>query len=270
MGRLQEYSIVVTGAGRGLGAAAARRFAEEGARVVVSDMDEAAAIASARSIDPSGRRAIGVRCDISCPEDCEQLITAAEVFFDGPVDVFLAHAGVGFLGRITEVEVEQIRRTVDVNITGTIFSARAALRSLVKSPRACLLLTSSLQGFLGRPLRSVYTASKHAIVGLTKGLALEFGPQGVRVNAIAPAATDTPHWRNMLAQTTDDVDAAVRDAAASMPLGHLPTPKDFAETAVFLASPAASSITGHTLLIDCGAAAGLFTGESRQAKAPAK
>ena len=139
------------------------------------------------------------------------------------------------------------------------------LRSLVKSPRACLLLTSSLQGFLGRPLRSVYTASKHAIVGLAKGLALEFGPQGVRVNAIAPAATDTPHWRNMLAQATDDVDAAVKNIEATMPLGHLPTPEDFAETAVFLASPAARSITGHTLLVDCGAAAGVFTPDNRKA-----
>jgi len=260
--QLEGYNAVVTGAGRGLGAAAARRFAQEGARVVVSDIDEGAAVECARSIDATGRRAIGVRCDISDSDECERLVATAEAFFQAPIDVFLAHAGVGFIGPLTEVEVAKIRRTIEVNVLGSIFSARAALRSLVGSPRASLIFTSSLQGVMGRPLRSVYTASKHAIVGLTKGLALEYGPQGVRVNSIAPAATDTPHWRSMLAQTTDDVDAAVRDVAASMPLGRLPTPEDFAGTAVFLASPAARSITGHTLLLDSGASAGVFKRET--------
>lgn len=255
---LDGYNAVVTGGARGLGAAAARLFAAEGARVVVSDIDGQAATDCARSIDPSGRRAVAVRCDIADAQECERLVSAAEVFFGAPVDVFLAHAGVGFIGQLTEVETAAIRRTIEVNVLGSIFSARAALRSLVKSPRACLLFTSSLQGVMGRPLRSAYTASKHAIVGLTKSLALEYGPQGVRVNAIAPAATDTPHWRSMLAQTTDDVDQAVANVTASMPLGRLPTPEDFASTAVFLASAAARSITGHVLLLDSGASAGIF------------
>lgn len=259
---LQGYNTVVTGAARGLGAAAARRFAAEGARVVLADIDEAGAQECASEIDPTGQRCLAVRCDISKPEDCDRLVASAEAFFGAPIDVFLAHAGVGFVGRLTEAEVDKIRLAIEVNVLGSIFSARSALRSLVKSPRASLLFTSSLQGVMGRSLRSVYTASKHAIVGLTKGLALEYGPQGVRVNSIAPASTDTPHLRSMLAQTTDDVDEAVRNVAASMPLGRLPTPEDFADTAVFLASPAARSITGHTLLLDSGAAAGIFKREN--------
>lgn len=254
---LEGYNAVVTGAARGLGAAAARGFAAQGARVVLADIDEAGARECARGIDASGQRAMGTRCDIADPADCERLVAQAEAFFFGAhIDVFLAHAGVGFVGRLHEAEVEKIRHAIDVNVLGSIFSARAALRSLVKSPRASLLFTSSLQGVTGRGLRSVYTASKHALVGLTKSLALEYGPQGVRVNAIAPASTDTPHWRSMLAQTTDDVEQAIRNVAAAMPLGRLPTPEDFANAAVFLASPAAGSITGHTLLLDCGAAAG--------------
>lgn len=253
---LEGYNTVVTGAARGLGAAAARGFAAEGARVLVSDIDEAGARASAFGIDPTGARAIGVRCDISDPAQCERLVATAEEFFGGPIDVFLAHAGVGFVGRLHEAEVEKIRIAIEVNVLGSIFSARAALRSLTKSPRASLLFTSSLQGVTGRGLRSVYTASKHALVGLTKSLALEYGPLGVRVNAIAPASTDTPHLRSMLGQTTDDVEQAVRNVAASMPLGRLPTPEDFANAAVFLASPSAASITGHTLLLDSGASAG--------------
>lgn len=259
--QLAGYHIVVTGAARGLGAAAASRFVAEGGRVVVADIDADAARTKAREIDASGQRAIAAACDIADPDACQALVEHAEAFFEAPVDVFLAHAGLGFVGALTEADPQRIRRVVDVNVTGTIYSAQAALRSLVRSPRASLILTSSLQGVMARAQRSVYTASKHAIVGLTKALALEFAPAGVRVNAIAPASTDTPFLRNQLvgqAGGAGDLDEAVRGVAASMPLGWLPTAEDFADAAVFLASRAARSVTGHTLMLDCGASAGIF------------
>jgi NAD(P)-dependent dehydrogenase (short-subunit alcohol dehydrogenase family) len=253
------YHVVVTGAARGLGAAAARRFVAEGARVVVADIDGDAAAASAQGIDASGERATWVACDIADAAACAALVARSEAFFGAPIDIFLAHAGLGFAGTLTEVDSERVRRVIEVNVLGTIFSAQAALRSLVRSRHASLIFTSSLQGVTARSGRSVYTASKHAIVGLTKALALEYAPQGVRVNAIAPASTDTPFLRTQLeAAGADDIDRAVRDAAASMPLGWLPTPEDFADAAVFLASPAARSITGLNLLLDSGAAAGIF------------
>ena len=143
-----------------------------------------------------------------------------------------------------------------MNVTGSVLSAQAALRSLIKSPRACLIFTSSISGVVGRSKRSVYNTSKHALAGLVKALALEFGPRGVRVNAIAPGATDTPFLRTHLAKVNDDVDAAVARIVSGMPLGRLISPEDFADAAVFLASPAARSITGHTLLLDGGATAG--------------
>jgi NAD(P)-dependent dehydrogenase (short-subunit alcohol dehydrogenase family) len=257
--QLQGYNTVVTGAARGLGAATARRFVAEGGRVVVADIDGEAALACAREIDATGERASALACDIADPAACAMLVSRAEGFFGAPIDVFLAHAGLGFAGPLTEADPSHVRRVVEVNVLGTIFSAQAALRSLVKSRRASLIFTSSLQGVTARAQRSVYTASKHAIVGLTKALALEYGPRGVRVNAIAPASTDTPFLRTQFEMIgANDVDQAVRDVAASMPLGWLPTPEDFANAAVFVASPAARSITGHTLLLDSGAAAGFF------------
>lgn len=257
--QLQGYHVVVTGAARGMGAAAARRFVAEGARVVVADIDGDAALACARDIDAGGERATALACDIADAAACAALVAQAEAFFGAPIDVFLAHAGLGFAGPLTEADPERVRRVVEVNVLGTIYSAQAALRSLVKSRRASLIFTSSLQGVTARAERSVYTASKHAIVGLTKALALEYASRGVRVNAIAPASTDTPFLRTQLQVAgASDVDQAVRDAAASMPLGWLPTPEDFADAAVFLASTAARSITGHNLLLDSGAAAGLF------------
>lgn len=257
--QLEGYNTVVTGAARGLGAAAAKRFAAEGARVVVADIDEEGARACAKAIDPSGARAIAARCDIADAAACQALVALAEAFFGGPIDVFLAHAGLGFAGALPEADAEHIRRVVEVNVLGSIYSARAALPSLARSRHGCLLFTSSLQGVTARAQRSVYTASKHAIVGLVKGLALECAPQGVRVNAIAPASTDTPFLRSQLELAgAQDVDKAVQEVAASMPLGWLPTPEDFADAAVFLASRQARSITGHNLLLDCGASAGMF------------
>jgi 3-oxoacyl-[acyl-carrier protein] reductase len=256
--QLQGLHAVVTGAARGLGAAAAKRFAAEGARVVVADVDEAAAQACAREIDPSAERASAFRCDISDVKQCESLVAHAERFFGAPIDVFMAHAGLGFAGALTETDDDRIRRVIEVNVLGTIWSARAALRSLVKSKHASLIITTSLQSVTARSQRSLYTTSKHALVGLVKALALEYGPQGVRVNAIAPASTDTPFLRAQFEYLGQDAEAGVQAAAASMPLGWLPSAEDFADAAVFLASAQSRSIHGHNLLLDSGASAGIF------------
>ncbi|MGI4813739.1 MAG: SDR family NAD(P)-dependent oxidoreductase [Janthinobacterium lividum] len=249
-------TAIVTGGASGLGAAAARKLAKEGLRVVIADIDERRARDLAREIDPSGRRAAGLHCDISSAEECERLVSEAELFFGRPIDVFLANAGAGFAGPLLEADPAHIKRVIDINVLGTIYSAQAALRSLIKSGNGVLLLTASLQSVMARSQRSIYTTSKHALVGLVKGLALEFGPQGVRVNAIAPASTDTAFLRAQLTAIGGDVDAAVERVAQSMPLGHLPSTDDFAEAVAYLASSAARSVTGHTLLIDCGASAG--------------
>jgi 3-oxoacyl-[acyl-carrier protein] reductase len=236
-----------------MGAEAARRFAKEGARVVVSDLDAQAAAGVAKSI---GAAACAVRCDVASPADCTALVEQAERFFGAPVDIFMANAGLSFAGDFLQADPEQLRRVVDVNVSGSIFSAQAALRSLVRSPRASLIFTSSISGVTGRGQRSVYNASKHALGGLVKALALEFGPRGVRVNAIAPGPTNTEFLRTHLAKVSDDVDAAVNRLVQGLPLGRLIEPEDFADAAVYLASPLARSVTGHTLLLDCGSTAG--------------
>jgi NAD(P)-dependent dehydrogenase (short-subunit alcohol dehydrogenase family) len=253
MNGFHGWGIVLTGAGSGMGAEAARRFAAEGARVVVSDLDLSAATAVAAHIGPA---ALAVACDVSKHADCVGLVDAAEAFFGAPVDVFMANAGVSFAGGFLDADPQALQRVIDVNVTGSVFSAQAALRSLVRSPRASLIFTSSISGVTARARRSVYNASKHAIGGLVKSLALEFGPLGVRVNAIAPGPTDTEFLRAHLAKVSDDADAAVARLVSDLALGRLVQPSEFASAAVYLASPAAAAVTGHTLVLDCGSTAG--------------
>jgi 3-oxoacyl-[acyl-carrier protein] reductase len=262
--RLQGRRAVVTGAASGLGEATVRRFHEEGARVVVADIDAAKASAVARSLDPEGRTAAGLACDVTDPAQCEKLVTEAERLLGGPIDIFHANAGVGFSGGLLDAEDDRIGRTIAVNLTGTIYSARAALRSLVRGG-GVLLFTSSLQGVTARPERSIYVATKHAVTGLVKSLSLEFGPRDVRVNALAPVGIDTALLRQQLSRFHTDTDAAIGRLAAALPLRRIPTQRDFADAALFLASDEARCITGHTLVIDCGASAGIVQAQPTEA-----
>jgi NAD(P)-dependent dehydrogenase (short-subunit alcohol dehydrogenase family) len=254
---LQGMHAVITGGAGGLGRATARAFLEAGAAVVIADRDAPAAQRAVAELAAGDRRLRALACDITDAASCQQLVREAEAFFGGPLDIFLAHAGRPFGGPLLQARVEDIRSVIDTNVTGTILSAQAALPSLLRSRRQpSLLFTGSLQSVMGRAERSVYTASKHAIAGLVKALALEFGPQGVRVNGIAPTLVDTPFLRSAWQQAGIDADPALRQASRALPLGRIPTPEDFAAAAVYLASPAAAAITGHLLMLDCGASAG--------------
>jgi 3-oxoacyl-[acyl-carrier protein] reductase len=255
---MKQMRTVITGGAGGLGLATARAFLAQGAQVLLADLDAQALIEAQRQLHAPAGDLQTACCDITEPADCERLVAVAEEGLGGPIDVFVANAGRPFGGPLEQAETTAIRAVIDTNITGTLLSAQAALASLRRSPRASLLFTGSLQSVLGRAERSVYTASKHAIAGLVKSLALEWGPLGVRVNGIAPTLVDTPFLRQAYAQAGIEVVPALIRAAQSLPLGRIPTPEDFAHAAVFLASEEARAITGHMLMVDCGASAGKF------------
>lgn len=256
--RMKQMRTVITGGAGGLGLATARAFLAQGAQVLLADLDAQALIEAQRQLHAPAGDLQTACCDITEPADCQRLVAVAEEGLGGPIDVFVANAGRPFGGPLEQAEPTAIRAVIDTNITGTLLSAQAALASLRRSPRASLLFTGSLQSVLGRAERSVYTASKHAIAGLVKSLALEWGPLGVRVNGIAPTLVDTPFLRQAYAQAGIEVAPALTRAAQSLPLGRIPTPEDFAHAAVFLASEEARAITGHMLMVDCGASAGKF------------
>ena len=260
---LTGMNAVITGAAGGIGRACAQHFLNAGARVVISDIDVLALQQAQQSLSAHNNHLWSVQCDVSQSAQCEALVQQSERLFGAPLDIFLVNAGRPFSGGLMQAQEQDIRDVVDVNVTGAIFSAQAALRSLVRGRTPSLLFTGSLQSVMGRAQRSVYTASKHAVAGLVKSLALEMGPQGVRVNGIAPTLIDTPFLRQAYAQVGIEIESGLKRAAEDLPLGHIPTTDDFAQAAVFLASSAARSMTGHMMMLDCGASSGKFSSPSR-------
>ena len=229
-------SVVITGGSRGIGAAMVRRFAAGGDRVYFL---YASSVDSARALEAE-TGAVAIQCDVS---DEAQVYGA---FAQIPrVDVRINNAGIADWGPINWVEPDRFRRIMDVNVTGTYLCIRAALPSMLERKDGVILNVASMWGLTGASCEAAYAASKAAVIGLTKSLAKELGPSGIRVNAAAPGVIQTDMLKNL---SSEDLEA-LRLETPLETLGH---PEDVAEAMWFLASPAASFITGEVLNISGG------------------
>ena len=253
MSRLAGKVALVTGAGSGLGRAVALRFAAEGAKVVVTDVDAGRGSAVAADI---GGNAAFIRCDHTSSEDDGRAVAfAAERF--GSLDIVHNNAGGPFTGSFETVDDATMEHVLRTNLFGVMQMSRAALPHLRESARrnhagSSLLFTSSLQGLKAKPNFSLYTVSKHGIIGLVRSLALELAPHNVRVNALCPTVVATPMLKAFLpGMAADDTDAMNR-FRATIPLGRMPEPEDVASAALFLVSDEARMITGVALPVDGG------------------
>ena len=229
-------TVVITGGSRGIGAALVRRFTAGGDRVYFL---YAASEDAAHTLE-SETGAIAIRCDVSD----EAQITDA--FRQIPrVDVLINNAGIADYNPINWVEPDQFRRIMDVNVTGTYLCIRAALSSMLERKDGVILNTSSVWGQIGASCEVAYSASKAAVIGLTKALAKELGPSGIRVNAVAPGVIKTDMLSNLC---ENDLEALQQET----PLERLGKPEDVAESFWFLASQDASFITGEVLNVSGG------------------
>jgi 3-oxoacyl-[acyl-carrier protein] reductase len=249
--RLAGRVAIVTGAGSGIGAASARAMAAEGARVVVVDLDEATARETAQQIEKVGGQALAVQADVARAADNEHAVARALAAW-GRLDVFFANAGVPqWPGPIETVGAAVFDRIMAVNVKGVWLGARAALAVMKPQRRGVVLVTASTAAIRPRAGGQTYAASKGAVVTLTKSLALEAAPHGVRVVAIAPVATETPMLPTFMAKKEVDAEGMAR-YVATVPLGRLNRPEDLAHAAVFLASDDAAMITGSCIEVDGG------------------
>jgi NAD(P)-dependent dehydrogenase (short-subunit alcohol dehydrogenase family) len=245
---LAGQTAVVTGGGRGIGAAIARAFARCGAAVHVLDRDEAAARATAASITAAGGRAVARACDVT-DEAAIDAQMAAVIAVAGRLDILVANAGVAIRRPSTELTLADWDAVVRVNLTGVFLSARSAARHMIARGSGSIVTMASIMGLSGGGLypNISYQATKGAVVNLTRALAVEWAASGVRVNAIAPTWVRTDFIRPL----TDDPELLARMKAMT-PLGRIAEVDDIAGAAVFLCSRAARMITGQVLAVDGG------------------
>jgi NAD(P)-dependent dehydrogenase (short-subunit alcohol dehydrogenase family) len=250
--RLIGKVALVTAGGSGMGRRSCIRMAEEGAHVIVTDLDGAAATAVAGEISGAGGAGEPIRLDI---RDLDELRAVADrvTAEHGALHVLFNHAGMpGPPG--LEITPEQWSRTVDVNVRGAFFLTSYLLGALRAAQRASIIYTSSGAGLVGSQFSPLYSLVKGGLVNFTRAVALNLAADGIRANAICPGSTDTPMLPGFFAGAPgdDDVDARKEALFASIPLRRLGTPDDVAEAAVFLASDASSYITGVALPVDGG------------------
>jgi NAD(P)-dependent dehydrogenase (short-subunit alcohol dehydrogenase family) len=251
MGILDRFSLagktaLVTGAGRGIGRGLALAFAEAGADIALNARTDTELKAVAREIEGLGRRAVTIPASVETADGARQVVEDAIAQL-GQLDVLLTAAGTAIRRPAEEVTDEQFERQVSVNLRGTYFSCQAAGRHMLERGSGSIITIGSLTTSFGLPLRSVYAATKGAVGQLTKTLAMEWAPRGVRVNCIAPGWILTP-----LTQPLHDDVKQSGWIVGRTPMGRWGSPEDLQGVAVYLASEASGFVTGQTHYVDGG------------------
>jgi NAD(P)-dependent dehydrogenase (short-subunit alcohol dehydrogenase family) len=239
-GELGGLCAVVTGGASGIGAAIAERLLADGARVAVFDLDVAGA--------PGG--SLAVTADVT--DDASVRAAVERVLEEwGRLDVLVNNAGIGAQGTVADNADDEWRHVLDVNLMGAVRVTRAALPALRRSPAAVVINTGSIAATAGLPQRALYSASKGAVHALTRAMAADHLPEGIRVNCVSPGTADTP-WIGRLLARADDPDAERAALEARQPHGRLVTAQEVAGAVAYLASPRSGSTTGTVIAVDGG------------------
>jgi len=251
MNRLQNRTIVITGASGGIGAAMARRFADEGANVVLADLDESALATSSSGLDP--HRTLICAADVSVPAQVEKLVARAIERF-GTLHAMVANAGIeGVVAPIVQLSPEDLDRVLAVNVRGVFLCMKYAAPHMIAQGRGVIVVTSSIAGLIGSPGLSAYVSSKHAVMGLVKTAAIELAPRGVRVVAINPGPIENRMMRSIEEQAAPGAGAQVKHGfEAQVPFHRYGRNEEIAALAAFLVSDDASYCTGAAFVADGG------------------
>lgn len=245
--------VLITGGGGGIGRAAAETFAREECRIVIVDISSELGEDAVREIQQIGGEALFLQADVSEPNDVANYVRIAVERF-GRIDVFINNAAwEGNVQSLIEYPVDVFDKVISINVRGVFLGLKHVLPVMYAQGSGIVVNTSSIAGHIGSPGLVAYTASKHAVLGMTKTAALEGAKFGVRVNAVSPGAVDTRMLRSLAqAKQPDEIEAAMEKYAVDSPNGRLAAPQEIANVMLFLASDLSSHISGQSFRIDGG------------------
>lgn len=249
MAQMEGKVALVTGAASGIGRASALALARAGAAVCVSDINDKGVAETAERIMDAGGKAIALTCDVTEAAEVSMMVAATVEAF-GSLDAAVNNAGIAgsFDDRLHEADDQLFERVLAVNLRGVWHCMKAELAQMLARGGGSIVNIASVAGLIGAPKAAAYTASKHAVVGLTKSAAVEYAKLGIRVNAICPAYTDTA----MAQSAIQGNPLMARIMERAIPMGRLGGASEIAEAVVWLCSDASSFVTGHSLALDGG------------------
>jgi NAD(P)-dependent dehydrogenase (short-subunit alcohol dehydrogenase family) len=242
---LRDKVCVVTGAGGGIGRAVALGMAEAGASLVLLDNNLANCQATAEALRPTGAKTLALECDIADPESVAGAERAAQA--SGPCDILINNAGVLRPGPLATVRLEDWNLLLAVNLTGYLLCAQAFGKAMIERGRGAIVHTASIAGSNAQGFSGAYSVSKAGVLMLSRQLAVEWGPHGVRSNVLSPGMVRTP-----MSESFYQDEAVTQRRSAAVPLGRVATPEDMAQVVLFLASDRAGYVTGQEIIVDGG------------------
>jgi NAD(P)-dependent dehydrogenase (short-subunit alcohol dehydrogenase family) len=251
---LTEKVALITGGASGIGRATALLFASSGAAVSIVDLDEAGGTAVAREITGAGGRALFVDADVSSAADCRRVVERTTAALGG-LDILFNNAGIIRRASVLDTSEEEWDRVMGVNVKSIFLMSKYAIPVMMAAGGGVIINTASGWGLAGGQNAAPYCASKGAVVLLTKAMALDHGPQNIRVNCVCPGDTDTPMLRSEAEQLGEPIERFIAEGSERA-LGRIARPEDIAQAALYLASDASSAVTGISLVVDGGGLAG--------------
>ena len=254
--RLKDKIAIVTGAASGIGKEIAIIFAREGAKIAIADLDQKAADDTAREIDSTGERAIGVAMDVTSEQQVEDG-TAKVIQVFGALDVLISNAGIQIVAPVVDVEFAKWKRLLAIHLDGAFLTTRAALRQMYKQNSGSIIYMGSVHSKEASVLKAPYVTAKHGLIGLAKVVAKEGAAHGVRANVVCPGFVRTPLVDKQIPEQAKELGISEQEVIKNVMLketvdGEFTTVEDVAETAVFLASFGSNALTGQSIVVSHG------------------
>jgi 3-hydroxybutyrate dehydrogenase len=254
--RLKDKVAIITGAASGIGKEIAIIFASEGAKVAIADLDQKAADATAREIDPTGRRAIGVAMDVADEQQVEAA-TGSVIKAFGALDVLVSNAGIQIVAPIVDFEFAKWKRLMAIHLDGAFLTTRAALRQMYKQKSGSIIYMGSVHSKEASLLKAAYVTAKHGLIGLAKVVAKEGAAHGVRANVICPGFVRPPLVDKQIPEQAKELGISELEVIKNVMLketvdGEFTTVEDVAETALFLAAFRSNALTGQSIVVSHG------------------